>query len=208
MKHLLTLILIVTGMIVSAQNILPAGFAKGEKELMPLYLENLEANGITTPPTTIPRSPAEWEEMQAIVISWKSYNSILAEIVRYAREECKVVIICSDVNSVKNYLDLVKVDYSSNVDFVVAQANSVWIRDYGANPIYLNRVDGLAFVDWIYNRPRPLDNKIPDVEGTYFNLPVYSTTSQPLDLVHTGGNFMSDGMGTGFSSNLVNFFWS
>lgn len=203
MKHLLTLILIVTGILVSAQNILPAGFAKGEKELMPLYLENLEANGITTPPTTIPRSPAEWEEMQAVVISWKSYNSILAEIVRHAREECKVVIMCSDVNSVKNYLDLVKVDYSSNVDFVVAQANSVWIRDYGANPIYLNRVDSLAFVDWIYNRPRPLDNKMPDVEGTYFNLPVYATTSQPFDLVHTGGNFMSDGMGTGFSSNLV-----
>ena len=32
---------------------------------------------------------------------------------------------------------------------------------------------------------------------------VYSTTQAPYDLVHTGGNFMCDGAGTAFSSELV-----
>ena len=32
---------------------------------------------------------------------------------------------------------------------------------------------------------------------------LYSTTQAPYDLVHTGGNFMCDGAGTAFSSELV-----
>ncbi|MFN3876203.1 MAG: agmatine deiminase family protein, partial [Flavobacteriales bacterium] len=35
------------------------------------------------------------------------------------------------------------------------------------------------------------------------DLGIYSTTAAPWDLVHTGGNFMADGFGTAFSSNLV-----
>lgn len=182
---------------------LPVGFATGEQAKMPAYLEGLEISGITTPPTSIPRTPAEWEEMEAVVISWKSYPDVLAEIVRYAREECRVIIVTNDSTSVKNYLNNKSVDYSSNVEFISGAANSVWMRDYGANPIYLKGVDDLALVDWIYNRPRPLDDKIPDLVGNYMSIPVYSTSSAPNDLVHTGGNFMSDGMGTGFSSNLV-----
>ncbi|MBK7945956.1 MAG: agmatine deiminase family protein [Flavobacteriales bacterium] len=39
--------------------------------------------------------------------------------------------------------------------------------------------------------------------GTAKGITVYSTTAAPWDLVHTGGNFMADGFGTAFSSNLV-----
>ena len=35
------------------------------------------------------------------------------------------------------------------------------------------------------------------------SIPIFSTTEAPNDLVHTGGNFMADGMNTGFSSELV-----
>lgn len=204
MKQIFTQILICLSLFAFGQNNdLPVGFAKGEKEKMPSYLEGMEISGITTPPPSIPRTPAEWEEMEAVVIAWKTYPAVLAEIVRYAREECRVIIICSDVTTVKNYLTGANVDFSSNVEFVVGSVNSVWMRDYGANPVYLKGVDDLALVDWIYNRPRPLDDKVPDLVGTYMNLPVYSTTAAPYDLVHTGGNFMSDGMGTGFSSKLV-----
>ena len=34
-------------------------------------------------------------------------------------------------------------------------------------------------------------------------IPIYCTTNSPTDLVHTGGNFMADGLGTAFSSRLV-----
>jgi hypothetical protein len=64
-------------------------------------------------------------------------------------------------------------------------------------------VDTLVTIDWIYNRPRPLDNVIPSVFANLLNTPFYESTVSPWDLVHTGGNFMTDGFGTGFSSNLI-----
>jgi hypothetical protein len=39
--------------------------------------------------------------------------------------------------------------------------------------------------------------------ATFTGLPLYETTTSPYDLIHTGGNFMCDGLGTGFSSRLI-----
>src|ERR1044071_4410847 len=74
---------------------------------------------------------------------------------------------------------------------------------YGQNTCYTNDVDSLILVDWIYNRPRPKDDTIPRRVAAAFGVPLYETTQAPNDLVHTGGNFMSDGLGTAFSSELV-----
>ncbi|MBK7160365.1 MAG: agmatine deiminase family protein [Ignavibacteria bacterium] len=63
--------------------------------------------------------------------------------------------------------------------------------------------DSLKIVDWIYNRPRPLDDAVSVAFANYKGLPIYQTTSAPNDLTATGGNFMVDGNGTGFSSNLI-----
>jgi agmatine/peptidylarginine deiminase len=149
------------------------------------------------------RAMAEWEELQAVVITWSSYRPILAEIVDAVKEECEVLIICNNISSVQNYLTDRGIDWSENVRFKVAPYNSVWVRDYGPNPVYMNDVEELFFVDWIYNRPRPLDDQVPIAVSEELDIPIFSTTTEPEDLVHTGGNFMSDGMGTGFSSELV-----
>src|SRR6185295_7092498 len=90
-----------------------------------------------------------------------------------------------------------------NIKFLEEPYNSVWCRDYGQWNIYKDDVDELSFVDWIYNRPRPLDDVIPIALSDYTGLPLYSITNAPYDLVHTGGNFMVDGHGTGFSSKLI-----
>ncbi len=42
------------------------------------------------------------------------------------------------------------------------------MRDYGGSPCYLNDVISLVWVDWIYNRPRPLDDAMPELFGQYF----------------------------------------
>jgi agmatine deiminase len=161
-------------------------------------------NGITTPPPGPVRAMAEWEEQQAIVVTWTLYKSILAQIVEAGRKQCRVIVICSNIAACQNELSSYGVNWQAgNVEFKVAPFNSIWIRDYGANPVYLGGVDSLALVDWIYNRPRPKDDTIPSVVGNYFGLPVYSTTVAPFDLVHPGGNNFSDGMGTNFSSKLV-----
>ena len=81
--------------------------------------------------------------------------------------------------------------------------NTVWIRDYGPNTVYGNGVDDRIIVDWIYNRPRPDDDASPQVIADQMGIDLYETTAEPYDLMNTGGNFMSDGFGTGFASNLI-----
>ncbi len=156
-----------------------------------------------TPPASPIRTAAEWEEIQALTITWRSFPAILAQIVDHARHEAMVLIVCNDSVTVKNYLSNYGITDFSNIQYLQKASNSVWSRDYQGNTAYLNGVDSLVMVDWIYNRPRPADNVLPFAIGEYFDIPVYSTSQAPTDLVHTGGNFMSDGFGTGFSSELV-----
>lgn len=194
---------------------LPQGLAPHELELIPAYRDSRAGStrGITTPPDFPVRTMAEWEEVQSLVITWRSYPPILKQIVANAKQECEVIVFCSSTGtssptSVSNYLlsnndggpALPDLD---NVVLQVAPTNSIWIRDYGPEVIYRNEVDSLYLLDWIYNRPRAADDDLSNVIGALKDIPVYSTTQAPYDLVHTGGNFMADGFGTAFSSRLV-----
>lgn len=155
---------------------------------------------------------AEWEELQSLVVAWSPgtngdpWRDILTEIIRSARLECKVLVVCksqSFVTNAQNYLTTKGVDLSSNVEFVIYPNDSIWMRDYGPTCVYANAVDSMYLIDWIYNRQRPNDNNIPIKLGQYFQAPVFSTALAPYDLVNTGGNFMSDGLGTAFASKLI-----
>lgn len=188
---------------------LPHALAPWEVPLIRDYRDSRAdaARGITTFPTLPVRTMAEWEEVQSLCITWTSFEGILKQIVRYAKEECEVIIICDDQAAVISYLNNSQfggpLPDLTNITFIEAPYNSIWMRDYGPETMYLNEVDSLVLMDWIYNRPRPLDDAIPDVLGDAKGIPVFSSTAAPNDLVHTGGNFMSDGFGTAFSSELV-----
>lgn len=186
---------------ISAQN-LPVGMTPSEKTIMADYLKSFEKKAIISPPASPVRTMAEWEEIDALTITWTSYTSVLAQIVKYAQMECKVIINCSDSVSVKNYLVNQGVT-PINVSFIIAPFNSVWIRDYGAQNVYTHDVDSVLLIDWIYNRPRPKDDSIPRALAKFTGLPLYETSTSPFNLINTGGNFMSDGFGRAFSSNLV-----
>ena len=194
-----------------------------EEEVLPRGLSESEAFDLQTgtvsflsPPPTSPdwvspppgtvRSLAEWEELEAVVITWTGsggITAILKEIVRYAKEEVQVIIICSSPALVTNLLAGVGIN-TDNITFVQAGFDSIWVRDYGPNTVYLNDVGERYLIDWIYNRPRPEDDvTVPSAVAAELNIPMYSSTAAPTDLVHTGGNYMTDGMGTGFSSSLV-----
>jgi agmatine/peptidylarginine deiminase len=201
-RILLFLAVSVSISVIGQQNNLPAGMAPGEPALMPAYLNTVQPMGITTPPASPVRTAAEWEEIQALTITWTSYTSVHRQIILAAQLETQVYIICSDSNIVKNNLTANSVPLT-NVHYIIAPYNSVWIRDYGQNSCYTNDVDSLVIVDWIYNRPRPKDDTVPKAVALTFNVPLYTTTQAPYDLIHTGGNFMSDGLGTAFSSELV-----
>ena len=192
-----------------AQEPLPHGMAPHERALIPAYREGLVQNvrGETAPPPFAVRTMAEWEEVESVVIAWRSFPGILKQIVRYAVDECRVIIACDDQAEVEAYLGNTDyggpIDDLSNVTYLITDVNSIWSRDYFAESIYANEVDSLLLLDWIYNRPRPADDVLSDVVGMSEGIAVYGTTQAPFDLVHTGGNFMCDGAGTAFSSALV-----
>ena len=186
-------------------NPLPKHLTENEKITLDLGLytpPSSQSSGITDPPDFPTRTIGEWEELQSIVVTWGAFYSVLKEIVRHSKEEVEVINVCQDSTEIKSYLANNGIDFD-NLTFIQAPFNTVWVRDYGPNPVYRNDVDSLVLIDWIYNRPRPSDDLLPNVISEYLNVPIYATTLAPNDLVHTGGNFMADGLGTGFSSQLI-----
>jgi agmatine deiminase len=179
-----------------------------EKTLIPSYMSSrgiAPSPAAVIPPTSPVRTIAEWEELQALVVGWKSYPTILRQIVGAAKQETRVIVVYTtpdNPTSLTSYLAAGGVD-TVNVTFLAAPVNSVWSRDYGPWSAYTNDVDSLITIDWIYNRPRPSDDAVPVAISNFIGTPLYQTTTAPWNLVHTGGNFMTDGFGTGFSSALV-----
>ncbi len=186
---------------------LPRYLTEEEKVLLKSYRPAPGgAEGQASPPPGRVRTMAEWEELQALLITWRSYWPILTEIVAAAQKECLVLITAPDSTALinaRNFLVNRGVNVDHNVQFMVVPSNSVWVRDYGPNTAYVGEQDSMCIIDWIYNRPRPLDDVLPAAIAQYLQVPYYGAIQAPDDLVHTGGNFMSDGLGTGFSSKLI-----
>ncbi|MDZ4824380.1 MAG: agmatine deiminase family protein [Flavobacteriales bacterium] len=210
MKNIYTLIAlcILTTGIFAQEFLLPPHFASSDLESIIFNEDNTIRGGMTDPPPFENlRAMAEWEEVQAITIAWTDYPCILKQIVEAAQLESVLIIILSeDVGETEDYLTgsacggALTLD---NVTIIDANFDSIWIRDYAGNPVYGNEVDSLIMVDWVYNRPRPNDDASPELVAEFLNLPFYSTTESPNDLMNTGGNFMTDGFGTAFASELV-----
>lgn len=148
------------------------------------------------------RSMAEWEEVEYLVLTWAQYPSVLREIVRYARQECQVLIVCGDSAAVAQELLAHGIPLQGLL-FLEHPFNSVWMRDYGPATVYRGQADSLYLVDWLYNRPRPMDDRLPQAIAQRLGLPLLPLDTAPTDLVHIGGNFITDGDGTAFSSRLI-----
>lgn len=184
-----------------AQTPLPKGLTQSEK--ISIGRVSFTQNKVTDPPTEPVRAMAEWEEVEYLVITWEpNFQNILRQIVAAAVNECKVVITTQNQSSVSNYLSGAGIDLSQ-VIFMNENWDSIWIRDYAGNTVYSNDVGERALSDWIYNRPRPNDDVMPSAHASLLNLPIYITNTGTNDLVNTGGNFMSDGLGTAFASDLI-----
>ena len=185
----------------AAQEVLPKGLTDAERNLIPSY--QFRSLNRTPPPTSEVRAMAEWEEVEYLVITWQpGFPNILRQIVEAAINEVNVIIVTQNETSVANFLTSEGVDLT-NVQFLDVPWDSIWIRDYGGNTVYTEEVGERALVDWIYNRPRPNDDVIPSAHAGLLGLPIYITNSGTNDLVNTGGNYMSDGLGNAFASELI-----
>ncbi|MGB3340767.1 MAG: agmatine deiminase family protein [bacterium] len=160
-----------------------------------------EGHIITAPPNCWVETPGEFEFLRGVFITWiyGQYNTVFREIVRESSEVSKVYIIVGsgvEQQNITDYLNSNGIPLDS-VTFYVWSRNSIWIRDYG--PWFMRKEDDSeGIVDFQYNRPRPQDDTIPWRIGQQWGIPVYGS---PLE--HAGGNFMVDGLGTGFASTLI-----
>ncbi|MGB3342705.1 MAG: agmatine deiminase family protein [Aequorivita sp.] len=202
-KYLLILLMALQSFYVVSQEkpFLPHNLSESEKGLVSEY--QFTRQGLSNPPSGPVRTSAEWEEVEYLVITWQpAYPNILRQIVAAGVQECKVIITTQNETSVANYLTSNGVDIT-NVIFLDVPWDSIWIRDYAGNTIYSDEVGELALTDWIYNRPRPNDDVMPIAHAAQVGIPLYTTNTSTNDLVNTGGNFMSDGLGNAFASKLI-----
>lgn len=153
----------------------------------------------TDPPTGTVRNIAEWENMESVIVAY-DYGfgvpySMLATISQYTNITV-LVGSSSEQNTVNNLLNNNGVN-TANCTFVIHDVDSWWSRDY--SPWFI-AVDNqtVSIVDFPYNRPRPNDDDVPSVIAAEFDIPYYG-----MNVVHTGGNYMTDGYGQSVSTDLV-----
>lgn len=170
----------------------------------------LKANPIQVPlaprgPFTDPSGPvhctAEYEPVEGILLTWKSFTSIITQMARWITTDGNADVYiavdsASQQTSATTALQAGGVNMA-RVRFVVRTTNSVWIRDYG--PRYIYEGDCRAIIDHVYNRPRPLDDTYPT---GFAQLKRHAKYNIPL--IHGGGNYHLGALGDAFTTRLIN----
>ncbi len=78
----------------------------------------------------------------------------------------------------------------ANITYMNAATDSYWTRDFGPWFIFDGNGD-YGVVDFVYNRPRPDDNMIPQLFANQYGHNYYG-----MNIQQTGGNYMTDGINT------------
>jgi agmatine/peptidylarginine deiminase len=162
--------------------------------------------GAKTPPTNFVRTPGEFEPVLGVVVRYPleggsiqiTFNEMLAaidgdpDITVYMLVDTQV-----QENLVKTRLGNFGVT-GDNFEFHYIRTDSVWTRDYG--PIFLEETVGedsvQSMVEMIYFYPT--DNQAAPKLAEAWGMEAYSWS---IDF--EGGNYMSDGAGTCFTSTGI-----
>ncbi|MFH0865192.1 MAG: agmatine deiminase family protein, partial [Bacteroidota bacterium] len=154
----------------------------------------------TAPPAGSVRSIPEWEPTEAVLVAYPGSFGIPYALIAELSQDCKVITIVESSGqqtTVTNNYNSNGVNMA-NCSFYIAALDSYWIRDYGPWFIMVDNTE-VAIVDFPYNRPsRPNDDEVPVEMAGYLGVDLYG-----MDIMHTGGNYMSDGMGIAASTDLV-----
>ena len=151
----------------------------------------------TDPPEGDVRPIAEYEPMESVLVRYPF--GIPMDLIATMSEEILVTTIVqneSEENYVMSQYENNGVN-TDNVTFIYAPTDSYWTRDYG--PWYVEYGENeIGIVNFPYNRPRPNDNDIPIVVADSLDVELFG-----MDLIHTGGNYMADGVAAAASTTLV-----
>lgn len=120
---------------------------------------------------------AEWEEVQALVITWTSFPEVLTEIVGHTLDECKVLIVTDNSSGVSAQLTAEGIPLDSVFcrHRITPSGSAI-----AAWAVYHSDVDSLAITD--YMQPA-------DADGRRHDSPGCSRVVRP-----TGAGFIYEGM--------------
>ncbi len=179
--------------ICGTEELLPIGFT--EEELTRISEIGTYQDATSPPPAGV-RNPGEFEPATGVMVRWPLGVPFGFLVDVSNNSELWVICLSSQQASATSALTSAGVNMS-NTDFIIGSTNSIWVRDYG--PWFIVLADGTQGIfDYDYNRPRPDDDLIPQVIGDQWGIPVYVS-----DLIHTGGNYMSGGLGEAMSTDTV-----
>ncbi|MCF7919440.1 MAG: agmatine deiminase family protein [Candidatus Cloacimonetes bacterium] len=152
---------------------------------------------VTDPPPAPIHNVAEFEQMEGVLVRYPF--GIPVSLIALMSGHTRVITIVSSTsqqNTVTNQYNNNGVNID-NCEFLIAPSDSYWTRDYG--PWYvIDGDDEFGIVNFPYNRPRPNDNDIPIEMADYLGINLFG-----MDVIHTGGNYMTDGLGISASTTLV-----
>jgi agmatine deiminase len=178
-------------------NPLPRYATAEELAMPPLELPK----AMLAPPAGDVDCPSEYSHNEGLLIRWGSFNDVLTAMtvpITTGDPDGIVYILVWSASlqaSATATLTGAGADMTQ-VEFIIVDTNSVWIRDYG--PRFMSEDDQRAIIDHTYNRNRPLDNQIPDYIAALWGEPSYD-----IGLTHGGGNFHLFDDDEAFISELI-----
>lgn len=151
----------------------------------------------TDPPTGDVRNVAEFDEMQAVLVRYPF--GIPISLVKEMADDIEVITLVASASQqqvVENQYASAGVNLA-NTSYLITPSDSYWVRDYG--PWFVFDGDrNPGIMDFPYNRPRPNDNNVPAAVADMLGITLYG-----MNVYHTGGNYMTTGMGQSASTDLV-----
>ena len=151
----------------------------------------------TEPPVAPVRNVAEFDRMQGALVRYP-FGIPISLIREMAIDVTVTTIVASAAQQttvigqyVANGVD------TSHCNFLIAASESYWTRDYG--PWFeSDSASQIGIVDFPYNRPRPNDDEIPKKVAAMLGIPWFG-----MNVISTGGDYMTDGFGISASTDLV-----
>lgn len=182
--------------------VLPKSMTPEEAVIMQQIIRTRQVTG-TPPPEGPIRTPAEYEPMAGILLSyegWSSQEDILDQMAAHITTTGNAdvyVMAESSFEAAQIQANMTAAGADPNRIFpIVVATDSIWIRDYG--PRYIYEGDCRAIIDHEYNRRRPDDDAIPSFLAGYFNHAYYK-----IPLRHGGGNYHLHATGDAHCTALI-----
>ncbi|WP_394846403.1 agmatine deiminase family protein [Pendulispora brunnea] len=170
---------------------LPVWITKEERAMQRSLSFNDDEPTGSAPPAGY-RVPAEYEPVDAVLITWRDYTEVLGQVAVASAAAGAQVLTVSGPASIPG----VPANRYRRLGYT---SNTAWSRDYG--PVGIDdSTHMLGIVDTRYAgyATRPADDAMPCKVANTLDARCYTTS-----LVLDGGNYMTDGRGNVFLTNVV-----